>query len=446
MTASATKTELPIHYDGRVVAVIDTAAEETRLRYQPSWLEAQDRFPISLSMPLEDTVYPAELVLPWLMNLLPEGEPLRAMTRVLGAAPEDVLGLIAETGGDLAGALNVVANVPHGPPGHRVIPGVTALERIIDELPRRPFLVDEEGVAMSLAGAQNKLPIAFSEGQIAVPVNGAPSTHILKPDNPHLFESVQNEALCMVLARRIGLDVAEVTTGRAGARNYLLVTRYDRAIAQGAVRRIHQEDFCQALGRQPGAKYEFNRTGRRGPSLGNMFGLVRRHMTALDINRLLDAVIFNIAIGNVDSHAKNYSTLLQHDAVRLAPLYDLMSGLVWDGITQNHAQAIGDQRRGLYIHGRHWRRMAEECGLSARATVRRVGDITTRLLRALPLAVEEVQAMPAGPGAMLGHFSRAIEERASEVGRHALHDGDEAADPALEDAPVSAADATAYHG
>ena len=124
---------------------------------------------------------------------------------------------------------------------------------------------------MSLAGAQEKLPVAIKDGQIAVPINGAPSTHILKPDNPRLPGSVQNEALCMLLARRIGLNVAPVTTGVAGKRSYLLVDRYDRMGTGNDVRRLHQEDFCQALGRPPAAKYEFNGTGTRGPSIADMF-------------------------------------------------------------------------------------------------------------------------------------------------------------------------------
>jgi hypothetical protein len=100
-------------------------------------------------------------VLPWLMNLLPEGEPLRAMTRVLGAAPEDVLGLIAETGTDLAGALRIAPTKSPGAAGYREVPDAGALERIITDLPARPFLVDEDGVSMSLAGTQDKLPVAL---------------------------------------------------------------------------------------------------------------------------------------------------------------------------------------------------------------------------------------------------------------------------------------------
>ena len=329
--------DLPVHYEDRLVATISADARATRLTYHDTWLSAPDRFPVSLAMPLQAEPFGGDLVLPWLMNLLPEGEPLRAMTRALGAAPEDALGLIARTGSDLAGALSIAPQPPRGEPSYRRIPDAAALERIIADLPARPFLIGEDGVAMSLAGAQEKLPVALIDGQIAIPVNGAPSTHILKPDNPRLPGSVANEALCMVLARRIGLNVAPVTTGLAGARSYLLVERYDRTGNGGEVRRLHQEDFCQAFGRPPVAKYEFNGTGTRGPSLADLFALARQHMTARDINRLLDAVIFNVAIGNVDSHAKSYSILLGPGAPQLASLYDLMSGLAWPNITQNHA-------------------------------------------------------------------------------------------------------------
>ena len=438
--------DLPVHFEDRLVATISADAQTTRLAYADAWNSSADSFPISLAMPIRPEPYEGEQVLPWLMNLLPEGEPLRAMTRALGAAPEDALGLIAQTGNDLAGALSIAPQQPRGEPGYRPIPDSGALERIIEELPSRPFLVGEDGVSMSLAGAQEKLPVAVIHGQIAVPINGAPSTHILKPDNPRLPGSVQNEALCMILARRIGLNVAQVTTGVAGKRSYLLVDRYDRIGTGNDVRRLHQEDFCQALGRLPAAKYEFNGTGTRGPSIADMFALVRQHMTARDITRLLDAVIFNIAIGNVDSHAKNYSILLGPGAPQLAPLYDLMSGLAWANITQNHAQAIGGQRRGRHIYGRHWRRMAEAAGLAARGTVQRVEQVTARLMRELPSAIAEVAAMPAG-SSMLETFAGEIGERATEVRAHAEKEGlPDATDVPTDDLPTIGASAYSADG
>jgi serine/threonine-protein kinase HipA len=275
---------------------------------------------------------------------------------------------------------------------------------------------------MSLAGAQDKLPVALRNGKLAIPINGAPSTHILKPDITRLPGSVQNKALCMVLAKRCRLPVAQITTGIAGARSYLLVTRYDRAITGQSIARLHQEDFCQALGRIPADKYEHNHTRQRGPSIADMVALIREHMTARDINRFLDPVIFNIAIGNVDSHAKNYSILLSSQRPELAPLYDLMSGLAWQSITPNHAQEIGGQRNGRYIFARHWRRLAEASGLSATATLKRVSEITTRVLDELPRARADVGSLSMRPSPLLSSFAEEISVRAQLVKTNALNE------------------------
>lgn len=434
--------KLPIRYENREVATFASDERASEWRYDSTWLDAADRFPVSLTMPLSDEATAGEVVIPWLMNLLPEGEPLRALTRVLGASADDIIGLIMETGGDLAGALTIGDHSIAGEPAYRAITDTKMLERIIGELPARPFLAGEEGVTMSLAGAQDKLPVAVHGDELTIPINGAPSTHILKPDNPHLFGSVQNEALCMVLARRIGLITAPVLSGVAGDRSYLLVERYDRTRDGERVQRLHQEDLCQALGRPPSAKYQFNRSGRRGPSLPDMFDLIRQHMTALEITRFLDAVIFNIGIGNVDSHAKNYSILLS-PSMRLAPLYDLLSGLEWEGITRNHAQDVGGQRRGAYIYGRHWKRMASACGLAPLATVRRVARIIDRLLSELSPAADEVAAMRAGPGPFLKLFVEAIRKRAEEVRAHSLIEGD-AGEPISTEASEILGEASAY--
>jgi serine/threonine-protein kinase HipA len=432
---------LPVFFETAEAAVIEATPAGAVLRYAPAWRADPAAIPLSLTMPLAAPEHSPEVVTPWLMNLLPEGEPLRAMTRAIGMSRDDVLGLIAETGRDLAGAFTIGRPRPKELPAFMPIEASADLERILDELPARPFLVGEEGVSMSLAGAQDKLPLAMRGGGLAIPTGGAASTHILKPDNPRLPGSVQNEALCMVLARRCGLTVADVTTGEAGRRAYLLVTRYDRLMDGARVSRRHQEDLCQALGRPPAGKYQHNQSGVPGPSLAELFGLVRAHMTARDINRLLDGVIFNIAIGNVDSHAKNYSILLgARGSAELAPLYDLMSGLDWPHITENHAQDVGGQRRGRHIYGRHWRRMAAETGLAGPGTLRRVRQVIERLLKELPTAASDVAAMPAGPGARLDRFEAAIAERARLVLDHAAGEGPTEADPPVDEAgPVASA-------
>ncbi len=148
-----------------------------------------------------------------------------------------------------------------------------ALATVLEALPRQPLLIGEAGLRPSLAGAQAKVPVVRRGEGIALPQPGEPSTHILKPAIPDFPDSVANEAFVMRLAARVGLDVAPVETGEAGGRPYLLVTRYDRAWGEGGrVRRLHQEDFCQALGIPPERKY----AAEKGLAFPDCFALVRR--------------------------------------------------------------------------------------------------------------------------------------------------------------------------
>jgi serine/threonine-protein kinase HipA len=248
---------------------------------------------------------------------------------------------------------------------------------------------------------------------LAIPINGAHSTHILKPDDKErLFGSVQNEALCMTLARLCGLEVAPVTTGRVGDRSYLLVTRYDRVRRDGRWLRIHQEDFCQALGIPPLAKYERNQSGVPGPGLRHLFSVVGQ--SASNRLRLLDAVIFNVLICNTDSHAKNYSLLLRSSGPELAPLYDLSCADCWN-VTRNMAQSIADKTRGDHIHGYHWQRMADQCKLNRQGIISRVGMLSRMSLAKLNDAVAEVEAMPGGGHRRLSEFKDAIAARCRQV-------------------------------
>jgi serine/threonine-protein kinase HipA len=266
---------------------------------------------------------------------------------------------------------------------------------------------------MSLAGVQSKLAVAVDDaGRICIPTEGSPSTHILKPDSQRLWGGVQNEAFCLTLARQLNIPVPRVTTGKAGKRSFLLVERYDRMKVGEQWRRVHQEDFCQALGKPPAAKYETNQTGVKGPTLADMFDLTRRHMGPLDVIRLLDMVAFNVIACNTDAHAKNYAIMINASGASLAPLYDVMCADVWDSVTRNLAQKIAGKNRGDHLMRRHWRRFAEQCGLNPRAVIARVAELTRLTLAAATAAASEVAAMPAGDHAILDQAKRAVERRA----------------------------------
>ncbi len=406
-------TSLRVFFEQRLVGTVDVDKGGPGFTYDPNWIGLRGAFPISTTMPLNSQRIAPDTFLPWAANLLPESEQLRTLGQLLGMAAGDVVGLLSAIGGDTAGALSI------GQPGRtssfrwRPVGKPEDLERIIEELPNKPFLVGDEGVSMSLAGVQTKLAVAIDDaGCICIPMNGSPSTHILKPDAPRLCGGVQNEAFCLTLARRMRIPTPEVTTGQAGKRTYLLVKRYDRTDVGGRWRRLHQEDYCQALGKPPSAKYESNQTGIGGPTLQDMFEVTRRHMSPTDIVRLLDMVVVNVLTCNTDAHAKNYSIMIRAGGASLAPIYDMMCGEVWENVTKNFAQKIAGESRGDQLKGAHWQRFARECGLNPRQALDRVGTLAKSALAEAAAAASEVAAMPAGTHAILDQTRQAVERRA----------------------------------
>jgi serine/threonine-protein kinase HipA len=404
---------LPVYFEQRLIGTIDVDRSGPSFSYDPGWIGLRGAFPISTTMPLTPDRIRSDIFLPWAANLLPENEQLRTLGQLLGMARSDVIGLLSAIGGDTAGALSI------GQPGRtssvqwRPIGTPDELEKVIEDLPNKPFLVGEEGVSMSLAGAQSKLAVAVDEeGRVCIPMNGSPSTHILKPDSPRLFGGVQNEAFCLTLARRMKIPTPDIVTGKAGTRSYLLVKRYDRTDVGGRWRRLHQEDFCQALGAPPSSKYESNQTGITGPTLKDMFDVTRRHLPATDIVRLLDMVVLNVICCNTDAHAKNYSIMIRGNGAALAPMYDIMCGEVWSGVTKNFAQKIAGQSRGDGLRMKDWQRFARECGLNPKQVIDRVGTLAKSALAETEAAASDVAAMPAGSHEILEPTRLAVQRQA----------------------------------
>lgn len=334
MTASVS-----IWFDALQVGQIEVATDGAlSLRYAERWLQTSGAFPLSVTMPLRAEPYPSEVISPWLANLLPEEEQLQILTRSLGLDQADVLAVLQEIGGDTAGALSFGEAVDRArwsytplTQFYRTDDPQEALEQHFNDLARRPFLVGEEGVRQSLAGGQKKSALAVlgpdgapvlrlpePDDVLAIPLNGAPSTLILKPDNPNLPGITENEVWCLRMAQAIGIEAAWATIVQSSKRTAICVLRYDRRVGRsGQLLRLHQEDFAQANGLPPGRKYE--RGTLRGLDLKTLLD-TGRHISASDALALLDQVILNILVVNTDAHAKNYSLILPvASAPRLAP-------------------------------------------------------------------------------------------------------------------------------
>jgi serine/threonine-protein kinase HipA len=338
-------------------------------QYDQAWLADPQAVPLSLTLPLRLGVYADDTARPFFANLLPESELRRIIARKLGLSEQNDFALLEAVGGECAGAVSLLPDdhPPEDPVGNRSNYHALdddELNALIADLPNRPMLAGERGIRLSLAGAQNKLPVLFDGERISLPMGGAPSSHILKPPIPHYPDSVLNESFCMQLALRIGLVVPPVSILHKQQPLYL-VERYDRRrLPDGRLHRVHQEDFCQALGIAPDQKYE----KEGGPSLTQCFDLVRRNSVqpVADVQALLRWVVFNYLIGNADAHGKNVSLLLDGQGPRLAPFYDLMSTAAYPGLSERLAMRLGGEDRPDWIIERRWRRFADDVGIGFR--------------------------------------------------------------------------------
>jgi len=404
---------LPVYYEDQLVGEIEEIASGLSFVYARSWIDAAESFALSLTMPLREEPFAPEICTPWFAHLLPEDRVLEQVSRLLGRSQGDVYGLMEEIGREVAGALSIGGPEPTDVAAYRDL-DEKELADVISRLPARPLLVGEPEVTMSLAGAQTKLAVAVFGGKISLPLRGAASTHILKPESDRLYATVENELLCMRLAEKAGLPVSPAMMGRVDGRRFLLVQRYDRQIVSARrIRRMHQEDFCQALGRFPTQKYE----ARHGPRLVDLFQLIkqRSQRAARDRLTLLDLTILACCIGDTDRHAKNFSLILSRAGPVLAPGYDLVSALAYDGITRNLAMKIAGNSRAEHLQRRHWQRFARDVGLSPAATVRRVEQLAGMLAEQVGSVADElVASCPADEPAMR-LFAAAIRERSQRV-------------------------------
>jgi serine/threonine-protein kinase HipA len=372
-----------------------------RFDYEPAYQERPSPTPLSLSMPVQLSSHSDRVVSPWLWGLLPDNrEVLRRWGRMFEVSSNSAFALLGTpVGEDCPGAVRFVAP--------------EAVETALARQGEVAWL-DEEGVAtelrelrvdstawlgesftgqFSLAGAQAKTALLLEEGRWGRPSGSIPTTHILKPGVEHLDEHDLDEHLCLDAARRAGLVAARSTLSRFGEESAVVVGRYDRVLGEaGTVRRVHQEDLCQALSVPPERKYQSD----GGPGVARIVRLLRDSMPASaareSVGRFADALIWNWLIAGTDAHAKNYSLLLSGGQVRLAPLYDVASALPY--ATSERRLRLAMKIGGRYdVHSRcdPWPRAAAELGLDPEELNARALE----LARAAPDAFAAAAAEPA---------------------------------------------------
>ena len=378
--------DLGVWLSGALVATIDQDRRGPRLTYTPEAIRLHGLGTplLSLSLPVRAERFTQGSVRPFLDGLLPEGEARRIIARDLKVDPDDTVELIALLGRECAGALIIQPLDDDRPPGMTTSTAEPLsdeeLADLVANLRSAPLGVGGR-VRVSLAGVQEKLVLTrMTDGGWGRPVDGTPSTHILKPEIAAYPNTVENEAFCMRIAKHLGLEVAEVETIEVAGRKLLVAERFDRLVGpDGTVERIHQEDFCQATGMRPVDKYEED----GGPSLSRIAAIVASVSIRGSLERLFQSVLLNVVCGNGDAHAKNYSVLHERaGAVRLSPLYDVMCTL-----------AFGDDRLAMYIDDvRRTDRVTTERlvneGVRWGLTRRRCVELTATMLAGAPAAIE----------------------------------------------------------
>ncbi len=406
---------LDIWWDGRLVGQLTQDRHgELGFAYAPDWLDDEAAQPLSASLPKRAEPFTRRECRPFFGGLLPEEGQRDAAAQALGVSRANDFALLDRLGGDVAGALQLLppGEVPATlAPDQRPTPLDDAgLIRVLDALPVRPLLAGEEGLRLSLAGAQSKVPVVLLDEEVALPAPGQATTHILKPPISRFAATTENEAFVMRLAAAIGLDVAQAEARTVQDRTFLLVHRYDRAIgADGIVRRIHQEDFCQALGVPPETKY----ASEGGPTFKDCFALLRRVAArpAVDVLKLLDAVIFNVIAGNADAHGKNFSILYDAEGPRLAPLYDLLATVAYPDLSPKFAMKIGKRATLAELDAKGWAAFAADAGVGLPLIRRRVAEISKGVLEKATVVAAEL-SRPGLDRTAVEQFADMVRDRA----------------------------------
>lgn len=371
------------------VGVLDEPTDGgLRFAYAEAWLEAPRRFAISRSLPLRRLPFEQEADR-WFGNLLPEGAVRAAICRRLRISEDNDFALLRAIGRECAGALSLVEGDAIEARANAYRPlGDDEIEKWASTGAYAAAVGDD--LRLSLAGAQDKLGVWVDGETLSLPEHGAPSTHLLKLPNRDFAALPQNEALVLELARRVGLPTVESRLLTKLSTPVLLVTRFDRVRAP-VLRRLHQEDFCQALAIDRHRKHE----AEGGPRFAQCLELVREASVQPlpDTRALLRWLAFCSVVGNRDNHGKNLS-LVRDDRGhwRLAPFYDLVCTTAYPRLSRRLAMHVGGRHDGGNLPAGAWEDEARTIGIKAKYLLDTVEEIAAGVDDALPEVVDSIAA------------------------------------------------------
>ncbi len=364
---------LEVHYRDKIAGRIITDDDgRMSFEYNDTWRYSAESFPLSVSLPLSGDWTRGREDHQWFANLLPEGPARESLGRSLGISIDNDAAFLERIGGDCAGAIRII---PEGQEKREEDGYLAVSSENLKQLSKSRAGMGL--IRLSLAGAQDKWTVKWDGERIFLPVGGAPSTHIIKFPGEGFPGLAYNEAFTIRLAGLCGLPVIDASPFG----DWLITPLYDRITDNKEIRRIHQEDFCQALGLSSYNKYQ----SEGGPSLADCADLIRRHHTrpAIDLRLLVRWQIFNVLSGNADGHAKNIARLLDSPKGHMAPFYDLVCTAAYEGITPLLAMRVGNQDNPGQINRKDWSAMAKTCKVHPRMIFRDIEKINSTIKNTL---------------------------------------------------------------
>lgn len=346
---------LKVFFEQQLVGQISEDRQGIGFQYDSQWLDLENNFAISHSLPIGNQYYLEEGE-NFFTNLLPEGGVRESLCRQFGISIDNDMALLERIGHECAGALTISNSIGlKTRKKHKQEITVQELSVLLEnELSVYAGIQENKDFPFSLAGAQDKIPIQFEKNKFYRPNELEPSTHILKFAQKRFKFVPENEFICSLMLAAYGLPVPNVNLVKFNSQYHLLVERYDRK--EG--RRLHQEDFCQAMGISQKKKYE-NDGGPSFQKLSMLLSSISRN-EALDIDLLIRWQILNTILGNCDGHAKNLSLLMpENNRWELSPFYDVVTTMIYPKISKSLAFSIGGQKEIGNLHANHWRSFFE---------------------------------------------------------------------------------------
>ena len=363
-----------------------TADQGVVFSYDDSYRTNKSNSALSISMPLSKKEYSQKECLPFFSGLLPEGDVKRRVSDFLHVSESSTLKLLQELGGECAGMISILPenkncsvqkSYAFNNENYELLDDET-LYGFIKNINVRPLLKAKKELRLSLAGAQEKLPLVYFDKKYYLPKSDAPSTHIVKPSGDGELSTLSiNEFVCMKLAQSCGLNVPNVELKTINNTTFLLEERYDRIVNKKSIKRLHQEDFCQALGIMSDRKYQND----NGPDITKIYSLIQKECTIplLDTKEFLKYVIFNFIIGNCDAHGKNYSLLYEKGSSKLSPIYDAICTLVYPSLTKKMSMKIGKHYEILKVTKQDFVELATCINLKSSIVLKMLDETITNI-------------------------------------------------------------------